>query len=83
MDSDDILELEALEFLVPKMEEENLDILYFNTRCFAKPLDLETRFVSKWTYFGPVLIRLSVRARICCVSFMSIKNISWLPGCKP
>lgn len=51
MDSDDILEPEALEILLPKIEAENLDILYFNTRCFVDTPDLEKRLAGTWAYF--------------------------------
>ncbi len=51
LDSDDSIKPDALETLVQKMEEDRLDILYFNTECFTEDTIYEEELRSHVAYF--------------------------------
>lgn len=50
MDSDDVLELEALESLYSKAKDQNLDILYFNLQAFADE-GMDSRLLDKYNAY--------------------------------
>lgn len=51
MDDDDLLKPEALGPLLQKMEENKLDLIYFNTLCFADELSFEDEVKRKRSYY--------------------------------
>lgn len=51
LDSDDMLEPEALEYTVQQMEEKNLDIFYFDARAIFESAQLEREKSSYKTYY--------------------------------
>lgn len=52
MDSDDILELDALSFLFQEASSENLDILYFDGDVFYETPELEEKFPGEKTVYS-------------------------------
>ncbi len=51
MDSDDLLDVNALEILCEKMEQLSLDVIYFDGSCFANTEDCESHVELRKTFY--------------------------------
>ncbi len=76
VDSDDILEPEAIETLYRRMEERSLDLLSFNTRAFSNYRDLkQTAKTENDNYYSRVLDESKECAGLDFLTYLTENNI--------